>query len=330
MPAYKNVVCTGAPCFCSDQHDDVNDDTGATGIEVFGHLHQIYRLRVLITSHNTGIRLNIQATGVTIQDAALKDARIDMFASMKDFIRAEQLTRNYHTTGKDSCGITDINLTISKGEFTVIMGTSGSGKSTLLYLLSGLDKPQAGKIWVNQVPLHGRKEKDLSLLRRRTIGFVYQDNNLVSHLNLLDNMLIAGYLVAGNRREIKNRALDLLQILGIGHLSHRFPTQVSGGELQRAAIARAMINQPMVLMADEPTGNLNSHAAQNVLDCFSTLHANGQTILMVTHDLKSACRGQRIIFLKDGRLSDSDDNTFLENSLDRETRLFNWLKQRGW
>ena len=246
------------------------------------------------------------------------------------FIRTEALTKTYRTGLSENTIINHLNLSVNTGEFAVIMGNSGSGKSTLLYLLSGLDTPGSGKIWIDDIPVHGKSEKALAIMRRKMIGFVFQDNNLVHTLTIRENILVAGYLLPGNRKLVNEYAATLMMELGIGHLANRFPTQVSGGELQRAAIARAMINRPLVLMADEPTGNLNSDASGKVLECFSALNRSGQTIVMVTHDLKSACHGNRVLFLKDGKLSDEDSYTVSHAHPDMETQLFNWLKQRGW
>jgi putative ABC transport system ATP-binding protein len=245
-------------------------------------------------------------------------------------IRTQQLEKKYKLGTFGNSIIKNVNISISSGEFPVIMGNSGSGKSTLLYLLSGLDTPSSGEIWIDNKPVHQLLQKDLALMRRETIGFVFQDNNLIPNLSILENILVAGYLVAGNRKSIIHRAKDLLEELGILSLADRYPSQVSGGELQRAAIARAMINKPTVLLADEPTGSLNSEAAEKVLDCFTALNKNGQTIIMVTHDLKSACIGNRILFLKDGSIA--GDHSFLveKNNQEAEDELYGWLKRMGW
>ncbi|MEP7109254.1 MAG: ABC transporter ATP-binding protein [Ferruginibacter sp.] len=245
-------------------------------------------------------------------------------------IKTEQLVKKYNHGVFDNAVINNVNISIRTGDFSVIMGNSGSGKSTLLYLLSGLDTPGSGKIWINNIPLHGRSQKDLALMRRKMIGFVFQDNNLVPNLTILENILVAGYLVKGDRKLINKRAFSLMEELGILSLASRHPSQVSGGELQRAAIARAMINNPLILLADEPTGNLNGEASEKVLECFSALNRNGQTIVMVTHDLKAACTGNRIIFLKDGTIPLDHSYNIDKHLPGAEDALFTWLKQMGW
>jgi putative ABC transport system ATP-binding protein len=245
-------------------------------------------------------------------------------------IRTEKLVKKYDSGIIGTSIINNINLSINTGEFSVIMGNSGSGKSTLLYLLSGLDKLSDGKIWINDIPVHQRSEKDLAIMRRKIIGFVFQDNNLVPNLTIRENILVAGYLIKADRKRVNEHASELMDELGILELAKRYPSQVSGGELQRAAIARAMINSPVVLLADEPTGNLNSEASEKVLECFTALNRKGQTIAMVTHDLKSACRGDHILFLKDGTIN--ADHSFGVQKEDplSEASLFTWLKQMGW
>jgi len=250
---------------------------------------------------------------------------------MKNFcIKTELLVKNYSSGIIDNAIINNVNISIAKGEFSIIMGNSGSGKSTLLYLLSGLDTPSSGKIWLNDIPVHQRSQKDLAILRRNMIGFVFQDNNLVPNLTILENILVAGFLVPGDRKLINHRAGNLMEELDISHLAKRYPSEVSGGELQRASIARALINNPLILFADEPTGNLNSEASEKVLECFSALNRQGQTIVMVTHDLRSACRGSRILFLKDGTIPDKHSYNIDKNHPETEAEVFSWLKKMGW
>jgi putative ABC transport system ATP-binding protein len=245
-------------------------------------------------------------------------------------VETEHLMKKYSRNIQDPAVINDLSISIGKGEFSVVMGNSGSGKSTLLYLLSGLDFPSSGKIWINDIPVHNRSQKELALMRRSMIGFVFQENNLIPNLTIRENILVAGYLVQGNRKRVNENADTLMKQLGILALHDRFPTQVSSGELQRASIARAMINNPLILFADEPTGNLNSEASNNVLECFSNLNRNGQTIVMVTHDLKSALMGSQILFLKDGAIPADHSLCIDRHRPGGEDFLFNWLKQKGW
>jgi putative ABC transport system ATP-binding protein len=248
----------------------------------------------------------------------------------KQIIRTENLFKQFLTGKTEVPVIKNLNVEFYEGEFSVIMGNSGSGKSTLLYLLSGLDDVSDGGIWIHGEFVHGRTEKSLSLLRRKYIGFVFQDHNLIPNLSLLENILVAGYLSTESRKIIFGRALALLKDLEIASFMNRLPSQVSGGERQRCAIARALINKPAILFADEPTGNLNSASSGKALECLKSLNSEGQTVIMVTHDLKTACAGDRILFLKDGQLIDNLYFEAAENTMIREAALFKWLKERDW
>jgi putative ABC transport system ATP-binding protein len=211
------------------------------------------------------------------------------------------------------------------------MGSSGSGKSTLLYLLSGLESITSGEIHFDGREISGLGEKALALLRREGMGFVFQAFNLIPNLTLYENVLAAGYLGSRSKTDIESRATELLEGMGLGELGGRLPAQVSGGEQQRAATARALVNSPSILFADEPTGALNTAAGDMVLDQFTRLAEQGQTIFLVTHDLRAACRGNRIIFLRDGSIHGEftfDDAT--QTLEQREETLFTWLSAQGW
>ncbi len=249
---------------------------------------------------------------------------------MSSILTAENLVKTFHTDGNEVRVIQNLELDIREGEFAVIMGSSGSGKSSLLYLLSGLDRPCEGSVRLGDTCLDKLDENELARLRRSGIGFVFQDFNLVPHLSLLENILIAGYLFQKNKAMLERRARELLELVEIGHLADRLPTRVSGGEQQRCAVARALINQPRVLLADEPTGNLNSPASENVFDLLNGIHRRGQTIVLVTHELKAACRGDRVLFMRDGRIVDGYAFDPTVAPIDREIALFQWLSERGW
>ena len=245
-------------------------------------------------------------------------------------IQAKNLQKSYFTGKTEVPVIKNLELNILRGDFTVIMGSSGSGKSTLLYLLSGLETPTGGEIWLEDKPVHSIEEKVMTLLRREYIGFVFQDFNLVPNLTFLENILIPGYLVKNDRKSLRARAEMLMQKMDIHQLADRLPSEVSGGQQQRCSMARAVINQPRVIMADEPTGNLNSSSSKAVLDILTELHESGQTIVMVTHDIRSACRANRIIFLKDGQIED-DLNFEKDLTLDaKEIQLLKWLGEKDW
>lgn len=227
--------------------------------------------------------------------------------------------------------IRGVSLEVNRGEFTVLMGSSGSGKSTLLYLLSGLETVSSGDVWLDGHEISASSEKALSMLRRRSIGFVFQAFNLVPNLSLLENVLVAGYLGAASKKDVEANAIRLLHKLGLEKIHDRLPAQVSGGEQQRAATARALVNDPLVLFADEPTGALNSSAGKSVLDYFSKLAEQNQSIFMVTHDLRAACAGHRVIFMRDGCIHGEFRFQKESSSLaQREDALFSWLTDQGW
>ena len=245
-------------------------------------------------------------------------------------LQAKDLYKSYDTGSTVVPVINCINLSLYRSDFTVIMGSSGSGKSTLLYLLSGLEVPSSGEIWLEDKPVHTLDEKMMTLIRRKYIGFVFQDFNLVPNLTFLENILIPAYLIKNNRQEIHNRALDLMQKMDIANLKDRLPSEVSGGQQQRCSMARAIINNPDLVMADEPTGNLNSSSSEAVLDILTDLNNNGQSIVMVTHEVKSACRANRIIFLKDGHIEDDLRFDKELNFEEKEVQLLKWLAGKDW
>lgn len=250
-------------------------------------------------------------------------------------LRARGLAKTYSTDGVEAAAIKDLDLDIRHGEYTVIMGSSGSGKSTLLFLLSGLDRPTAGTIDLSGRRIDALGETEMALLRRRGFGFVFQSLNLVSNLSVRENVLAAGYLGSRRREAVRERAAELLAALGIAELAERLPSQISGGQAQRAAMARALVNRPAILVADEPTGALNRASGLALLDCLDKVREGGQTIVMATHDLRGACRGDRVLFLRDGKVggdlrfsdTESRDSRDLER---REQLLFDWLSGRGW
>lgn len=245
-------------------------------------------------------------------------------------ITSKDLRKSYHTGKTEVPVINGINLTLNKGDFTVIMGSSGSGKSTLLYLLSGLEVPTSGEIWLEDKPIHSMDEKLMTLIRREYIGFVFQDFNLVPNLTFLENVLIPAFLVKNDRKALSDRAKELMTKMDIIELVDRLPSEVSGGQQQRCSMARAIINNPKVVMADEPTGNLNSSSSEAVLNILTELNENGQSIVMVTHEVKSACRANRIIFLKDGQIEDELNFEKTDDVDQKEIQLLKWLAGKDW
>ncbi len=247
-------------------------------------------------------------------------------------IRARDLCKTYVSEGVPFHAVRNVTVEIYAGEFTVVMGSSGHGKSTLLYLLAGLDSVTAGEVWFDGVALNVREERRMAQLRRRSMGFVFQAINLVPTLTLFENVAVPGYLAQGDRSAVRARARELLSTMGLEAQASRVPARVSGGEQQRAAIARSLINSPRVLFADEPTGNLNSANGEAVLDVLSRLAAGGQAIVMVTHDIRAASRADRLLFLKDGRI-EGDLALGRWDPADREARekrIFSYLSERGW
>ena len=250
--------------------------------------------------------------------------------TLSSILSADNLSKVYTEGLQKTFVISSLSLTIRKGEFVVIMGSSGSGKSTLLYMLGGLDKITDGEIWLEGHAIHQKTEKQLALLRRKEIGFVFQEPNLVPNLTVLENVLIAAYLKGESRKIAREKTHSLLAQVEMDNLADRLPSQLSGGQQQRTAIIRALINSPHILMADEPTGNLNSATSEAVMDVFTRFHRQNQTILMVTHDVKSACRGERILYLRDGNIT--GEFCFEKNRTQqkKEVELAHWLSQKGW
>ena len=218
-------------------------------------------------------------------------------------IRIEGLSKSYYTGALQIQVLRDIDLIIQRGEFAAVMGPSGSGKSTLLYLIGGLDKPSSGKLFVGGRELSQMNDTSGSIMRRRSIGFVFQFYNLVPNLNVEENILLPVLLDGGSVKKIQSRLDELLSDVGLeGRRSHT-PQELSGGEQQRVAIARALVNEPDIILADEPTGNLDSKTGANILDLLCSIHAKQEkTIVMVTHSRTAADFADRIIQVSDGRI----------------------------
>lgn len=252
-------------------------------------------------------------------------------------LSASALMKDFGNGQKRTPVLAGIDLELYREDFTVVMGPSGAGKSTLLYVLSGMDDAGGGSVKVyaedTESELTGLSEKNMAALRARHFGFVFQQTHLIESLTVVENILVAGY----NSRKfspagVQERMEHLLERMGISETKDRFPGQVSGGEAQRAAIARAVINEPELLFADEPTGALNRANTEEILNIFSELHAAGQSILLVTHDAKAALRGTRIIYLEDGKITGELKLPPFEKSAqpDRERQLEQWLLERRW
>ncbi len=223
---------------------------------------------------------------------------------MRTILAMEEVSKSY-TLGKLNVPVLhNINLAINEGEFAAIMGPSGSGKSTLMNLIGCLDRPTAGKIIIGDMDTSILPDMELSRIRGKKIGFIFQTFNLISRLTALKNVeLPMIYQDISGAQRVK-RASELLGILGLGDRMNHKPAELSGGQCQRVAIARALANEPEILLADEPTGNLDSKTGMEIMQIFNNLHNEGRTILMVTHDQALAQNCDRIIRLKDGRIED--------------------------
>ncbi|NLO48240.1 MAG: ABC transporter ATP-binding protein [Clostridiales bacterium] len=198
--------------------------------------------------------------------------------------------------------LSDVTFSVERGEFIAIMGESGSGKTTLLNILASLDKPTRGEVRLGGKNLADVKEKDIAAFRRDNLGFVFQDFNLLDTFSVGDNVLLPLVLAGVNHKEMEARLLQIAKKLGISDILKKFPYEVSGGQKQRTAIARALITAPQLVLADEPTGALDSNSAGSLLNLFSRINAEGQTILMVTHSVMAASHAKRILFIRDGEV----------------------------
>ena len=219
-------------------------------------------------------------------------------------LQVECLKKIYTTRfgGNQVQTLSDVSFSVETGEYVAIMGESGSGKTTLLNILAALDQPTSGKVFLDGKDLTMVKEREIAAFRRDNLGFVFQDFNLLDTFSLKDNIFLPLVLAGKSPKEMELRLNPIAEQLGITHLLEKYPYEVSGGQKQRAAVARALISKPKLILADEPTGALDSKSTDGLLDVFSAIHATGQTILMVTHSTKAASRADRILFIKDGVL----------------------------
>lgn len=226
----------------------------------------------------------------------------------------------------------NMNVEIKEGDFTVIMGASGSGKSTLLYCLSGIDSITSGEITLNENEVHNLKEKDMADIRRKDIGFIFQESNLIDDFNVFENVAMSGYLVSKDKVVVNKRTEELLKKMDLLEHTKKYPAELSGGQKQRVAIARSLINGPSIVFADEPTGALNATQSEMVLNLLSNINKKGQSILMVTHDIKAAARANRLMFISDGKIDGIlDMEQFNVVSLkEREKQVFEFISSRGW
>ncbi len=217
-------------------------------------------------------------------------------------LKAVNIKKNFDLDKTKLQILKGIDINIQGGEFVSIMGKSGSGKSTLLNILSTLDTPSEGEVYFEDMKIDNLSDDDSSKLRRESFGFVFQLPKMVKNLSILDNILLPSLQYKNDRKSATQAAINLMQKIGIESIADKKISQVSGGQLQRSGICRALINNPKILFADEPTGALDSGTTKDVLNLFSTFHKEGKTIVMVTHDINVAVSSQRVLFMKDGLL----------------------------
>ena len=223
---------------------------------------------------------------------------------MDDVVQVRGLRRTFEAEGAPIRALRGVDLALARGEFVAVMGPSGCGKSTLLNLIAGLDEPSDGEVVVAGESLRGLDENARARMRRRHVGFVFQFFHLLGDMTALENVALPAATAGLPRREAERRALELLDLLGLGEQARVFPSTLSGGQRQRLAIARALANEPTLLLADEPTGALDSEGGREILELFRRLHAGGQSILLVTHDAQVGKAAGRVVRMRDGVVVD--------------------------
>lgn len=219
-------------------------------------------------------------------------------------LEVQHLQKVYTTRfgGAQVEALKNVSFSVETGEYVAIMGESGSGKTTLLNILAALDRPTAGEVFLNGKALSDIRERDLAAFRRSHLGFVFQDFNLLDTFSLQDNIFLPLVLAGTDHREMRKRLAPIAEQLCIADILTKYPYEVSGGQKQRAAVARALVTDPQLVLADEPTGALDSRASDNLLELFREINAGGQTVLMVTHSVKAASHARRVLFLRDGQV----------------------------
>jgi putative ABC transport system ATP-binding protein len=245
---------------------------------------------------------------------------------MQPMLTTTNLTKTYQARGVAVQALRAVDIAVARGEFVAIMGPSGCGKSTLLHLIGGLDRPSSGEIALDGERVDTLSEARRALLRRKQIGFIFQFFNLVGNLTVADNVELPALLAGVPPAQARQLRERLLADLGIAEKARHVPAELSGGEQQRVAIARALINRPALLLADEPTGNLNSQSAREVLALLSQDHAMGQAILLVSHDARVASAAERVIYMRDGSIK---DETLMERDHDARKVLSRIIQLEG-
>ena len=252
---------------------------------------------------------------------------------MVTILYTDKLCKSFSNGGMQQHIIKNLDLEIMENDFTIIMGASGSGKSTLLYALSGMDTPTLGSVYFGSKDISKYNNDQLAVFRRENCGFVFQSIYLLENMTVFDNIMTGALVIQKNSPELVKKAEELLKKVGIDEtLWDKYPNQLSGGECQRVGIIRAIINEPKILFADEPPGSLNSAASRDVLDIFTELNLNGQSIVMVTHDIKTALRGNRVLYLRDGAvIGEHKMPSFGTDDIrSRQEGLQKFLDKMGW
>jgi putative ABC transport system ATP-binding protein len=228
---------------------------------------------------------------------------------MMSFVVVNNIGKVYQTNGVDSvvCVLGGINLEIEEGEFVSLMGPSGSGKSTLLTIIGAMNHPSDGRVLVDDIDVYGLSEERRADFRREYLGFVFQQHHLMPYLNAIENVMLPLVTSKTSTKEKRNRALAVMQKVGLESKAERLPNQLSGGEQGRLAIARALVNEPPLILADEPTGTLDTKTGVEIMEVFQQLNEQGQTIFMVTHNPENAALAHRIVNIRDGRMFDESD-----------------------
>lgn len=250
----------------------------------------------------------------------------------KDVLQAKGVTKTFFSTEPPARVLNGIDLTVRKGEFLVVMGASGSGKSTLLYNVSGMDRPTSGNVFLEGRNLTSLSDTEMSRVRLTKMGLIFQQAYFLSNLNIRDNILLPALKAAPKDKDATIARVDaLMEQFGVAHIKQHGTTQVSGGQLQRASVCRALAVTPSILFADEPTGALNSSMTTDVMDALTGVHRSGTTLVMVTHDPACAARADRVVYLRDGLVVNSCELGVWteERSTQRENELLSWLREMG-
>ena len=238
---------------------------------------------------------------VKVQKVYAQCAKHEKAVLIMEILRIEHLTKTYGEGSTQVRALDDVSFSVEKGEFLAIIGPSGSGKSTLLHIIGGVDRPTSGKVWMNDQDVYAQDEEQLAVFRRRQVGLIYQFYNLIPVLNVVENMTLP--VLMDGREVNQDRLNELMQILGLEERKNNLPNQLSGGQQQRVSIGRALMNAPAVVLADEPTGNLDSRNSQEIVELLRMSNKKyGQTLIVITHDENIALQADRIIAIEDGRI----------------------------